>query len=180
MTTAPKSFEEIYHVPTSYTAQSNDPSENNKPNWAHRVDRWFQLNEDGFAVASALELWLQKPEVLVEPKLIIQSSLYGSHGSDYDFVHSGADSPAKFVYTLPNINVGVIAQFLNWHGISYNFTGSNSWEQAEQLAQSYRESYFSESSQQNTDFASFSIWIFSIDNHPVDSQKRSVRWKQLF
>ena len=96
-----------------------------EPTWSHRVERWFQLDTEGIAICKALEEWIRRSEIYIFPDLIIHSSFSGSHLADFNFARSGADSPTKFVYTLPNVIIGVMAQFLNWQGPSFNVRGCN-------------------------------------------------------
>ncbi|HRO67092.1 MAG TPA: hypothetical protein PL182_05975 [Pseudobdellovibrionaceae bacterium] len=82
------------------------------PVWAHKVDRWHQLDEVSFAFCEALSRWNDLKEE-PKPDLILLALEGASNVADSDFVRSGARSPAKFVYTLPNICMAVIFQFLN-------------------------------------------------------------------
>ena len=140
-----------------------------EPTWSHRLERWFQLDSEGIAICKALEEWIKGSEVNKAPDLIIQSSFSGSHLADFNFTRSGADSPTKFVYTLPNVIIGVMAQFLNWQGPSFNFTGEKSWDTSEQFAELWLNS-----SQTNK-----SVLIVSVDVKKENDQYRNVRFKQI-
>lgn len=168
-----KVFETSFIVPVSASTST-------KPLWADKVDRWFQLDENGFAICSALEKWLQFSEVHPHPHMIIHASPSGSHLADFDFAQSGAESPAKFVYTLPNITIGVIAQFLSWQGSSYNFTGETSWQQSENFAQEWLLMNSKAHSKPLTvESDKTTIWIVSIELILDSPNIRNIRWKQL-
>lgn len=105
------------------------------PAWSEKVDRWYQLDELGFAFAESLHHWnyldgFSKPDILF---LCIEG---GSNIADKDFVSSGSQSPAKFVYTLPNISAAVIFQILQFKGKVYcPVAGENTLNQSLTQAQ---------------------------------------------
>lgn len=157
-----KIIEKIFTVPTQIKEE---------PPWAGQVERWFQLDADGMAICMALEKWLAIEGVHRFPDMIVQASLSGSHVADLDFVNSGADSPAKFVYTLPSIAVGVMAQFLSWKGFSFNFTGAQSWELAEQFVQGWMGSSSGDKGKV--------VWVFSVRESSISELQRLIRFKQV-
>lgn len=157
-----KIIEQVFRVPTQIKEE---------PLWAAQVERWFQLDADGIAICVALEKWLGIEGVYRFPDLIVQASSSGSHAADLDFVKSGADSPAKFVYTLPSIAVGVMAQFLSWKGSSFNFTGAQSWELADEFVQWWMKS--------SSGGPEKKVWVFSIQESSFSELQRMIRFKQV-
>lgn len=178
---------------------------NLEPPWSKRLDRWFQLDEESFALCNALECWLNIPGVCPNPSTILHSSPQGSWQSDIDFVRSGAESPAKFVYTLPSIPMGILAQFLSynnhpWRGSMFNFTGKNSWEQLELFSECHlsNQNQFKLKEQDPTpknqlhqtsscasdkfELTSHSnaTWLVCINRIDDDFDLREVRWKQIY
>ncbi len=171
-------IETSFKVPTTSTQE---------PSWSTRIDRWFQLDEEGFALCHALVEWQKIPGVVPKPNLIVHASLQGSWQADLDFVRSGAESPSKFVYTLPSVPMGVLAQFLSWNGSMYNFTGESSWEHAENFTQQFitnwkmNESKTRTCSSREIDLISepFVAWLVCIKRVEGSSQWREVQWKQI-
>jgi len=53
------------------------------------------------------------------PDVIFIALTGASNLADFEFASSGATSPAKFVFTLPNICASVIFQMLGHHGKVY-------------------------------------------------------------
>jgi hypothetical protein len=153
-------------------------SQNAEPAWASKIDRWFQLDSDSNAICSALDIWLQHTEVNTSPHLILQASTFGSHIADIDFVRCGSESPAKFVYTLPNVVVGVLAQFLSWKGPTFNFTGTESWVQAERFAHQWLNTNHERKHEESSLIKPCAL-IFQIGHDPNSNQFRHVRLKQL-
>ncbi|WP_413293192.1 hypothetical protein ACLSU7_17540 [Bdellovibrio sp. HCB185ZH] len=95
-----------------------DLQNKSEPAWSSKVDRWYQLDEVGFAFCEALHQWeLLKDEK--RPDVIYLALPGASNLADFDFVNSGASSPAKFVFTLPNICASVIFQMLGFSGKVY-------------------------------------------------------------
>lgn len=86
-----------------------------EPAWAGQVERWYQLDEVSYAFCEALHQW-QGLADFEKPETIFLALPGASNLADRDFVESGAVSPAKFVYTLPNICISVIFQLLGFHG----------------------------------------------------------------
>ncbi len=95
-----------------------------EPVWKNRVDRWYQLDENSFALCEALTAW-NLSKWFDSQNLTLSQIFYfiegGSNLADADFVNADAISPAKFVYTLPNIAISVGLQILNWRGPVYSF-----------------------------------------------------------
>ena len=95
-----------------------------EPSWKNRVDRWYQLDENAFALCEALSAW-ELPIMLRNHNQSLSQIIYMSEGAsnlaDADFVNSDALSPSKFVYTLPNIAISVGLQILEWRGPVYSF-----------------------------------------------------------
>ena len=85
------------------------------PAWKDKVERWYQLDEASRVLCEAFSRFLKTPQDL-EAILACESIIYafssGSNWADLDFVQSGAESPSKFVYTLPNIPIQVLQQML--------------------------------------------------------------------
>jgi hypothetical protein len=89
-----------------------------EPAWSAKIDRWYQLDEVSYAFCEALHQWDYLKEA-PRPDVIFLALPGASNLADFDFVQSGAVSPAKFVYTLPNICVAVIFQMLGFSGKVY-------------------------------------------------------------
>lgn len=91
-----------------------------EPAWSHLVERWYQLDEVSYCFCEALHSWDGLKD-LAQPDLIILALDGASNLADHDFIQTGASSPSKFVYTLPNICAAVIFQVLQWSGKVYCF-----------------------------------------------------------
>lgn len=89
-----------------------------EPGWSTQIDRWYQLDELGFSFCEALHEW-NYLEAYPKPDMIFLAIEGASNVADYDFVNSSSQSPAKFVYTLPNISAAVIFQMLKLNGKVY-------------------------------------------------------------
>lgn len=88
------------------------------PAWSARVDRWTQLDDACFTFCEALQQWnflsdLEKPEFIF---VVLPNA---SNEADFDFVSSGAGSPSKFVFTLPNICASVLFQLIQFSGRTF-------------------------------------------------------------
>ncbi len=94
-----------------------DISREKEPEWSSKVERWYQLDEVCYSFCEAIHQFkdIQKPD------LIILALDGASNLSDFEFVNSGATSPSKFVYTLPNICISVLLQMLNHSAKVYCF-----------------------------------------------------------
>lgn len=111
------------------------------PAWSSQIDRWSQLDETCFTFCEALHTWnylsgLTKPDVIL---LVLPQA---SNEADMDFVSSGALSPAKFVFTLPNICASVLFQMIDFSGPTFCISkGADSlrFAQNEALEVSYKD-----------------------------------------
>ena len=86
-----------------------------EPTWKDKVERWYQLDETSLLLCEAISNW-QKNDLLKPFERIIYLAQGASNLADADFASSSTASPAKFVYTLPNISPSVFIQLLNWSG----------------------------------------------------------------
>jgi hypothetical protein len=85
-----------------------------KPVWSGKVDRWYQLDAAAYGLAQACFQWRQM--AAEPPSFIVLASRGASNDADRAFVESGADSPAKFVHTLPSVRSSTFCQVMDWHG----------------------------------------------------------------
>lgn len=88
------------------------------PAWSSRIDRWSQLDDSCFTFCEALHTWdylvgLEKPQFIF---IVLPNA---SNQADLDFVNSGAASPSKFVFTLPNICASVLFQLIPFSGRTF-------------------------------------------------------------
>ncbi len=95
---------------------TNRPSE--APVWSTLVERWNQLDDTCFTFCEALCQWGYLAGV-PRPDCIFLVLPQASNQADYDFVSSGAISPAKFIFTLPNICASVLFQILKHSGRTF-------------------------------------------------------------
>lgn len=84
------------------------------PTWAAMSDRWYQLDQPGYSLPQAFTLL--KEDLGALPDLILLASPQASNPTDRDFARSGANSPSKFVHTLPNIRAVSLLQAMEWSG----------------------------------------------------------------
>jgi hypothetical protein len=125
-----------------------------EPAWKDQVDRWYQLDAPAYGLA---EFYQQNKDKLGPPPgLIILASPSASNSTDFQFVNSGARSPAKFVHTLPNIRISPLAQVMNWHGPLLCF------QKGEQTLSSARE----EATYLLSDLCPI-IWLLSVNEHQI-------------
>ena len=89
-----------------------------EPPWSSKIDRWYQLDEVSHAFCEALHRW-NYLEDMPRPDVIFLALPGASNLADLEFAKAGASSPAKFVYTLPNICAAVILQLLGHRGKIY-------------------------------------------------------------
>ncbi len=94
--------------------QELDCKRKKDPLWQDRVERWYQLDTAAYSLCEA-GYQLQTKQ-WTRPDLIILSSGSGSNATDLEFARGGANSPSKFVHTLPNVRGSVLCQLLDWHG----------------------------------------------------------------
>ncbi len=87
---------------------------NTEPEWAHLVERWYQIDLAAHVLASAAWKWRQ--EFPKPPDFIFLASPGSSNVTDKEFVDSQTSSAAKFVHTLPNVRGSALCQVLNWTG----------------------------------------------------------------
>jgi hypothetical protein len=85
-----------------------------EPAWSTRVERWYQLDAYAFALADTVAAF--EKEGVSKPDLILLASPQASNETDHHYVQSGAQSPSKFVHTLPNIRSSSLCQMLEWSG----------------------------------------------------------------
>ena len=88
------------------------------PVWSSRIDRWSQLDDSCFTFCEALHAWdylvgLEKPQFIF---IVLPNA---SNEADLEFVNSGAASPSKFVFTLPNICASVLFQLIPFSGRTF-------------------------------------------------------------
>lgn len=95
-----------------------DLTRSSEPTWSSQVERWYQLDEISFAYCEAISQWNFLQD-LPRPQVVILATEGASNLADFDFAHADAISPAKFVYTLPNIFAAVMFQLLGWSGKTY-------------------------------------------------------------
>ncbi|MBS1961823.1 MAG: hypothetical protein JST04_06380 [Bdellovibrionales bacterium] len=85
------------------------------PEWAPKVERWYQLDAFAYGMADAAHAWRNDPP----PDAIFLASPGGSNATDAEFANAGARSPALFVHSLPNVRSSSFCQVLGWHGPLY-------------------------------------------------------------
>jgi 3-oxoacyl-(acyl-carrier-protein) synthase len=88
------------------------------PIWKNQVERWSQLDENTYALCSAINEWYSQ-NLLPKECNILLISIGGSNIADYEFVKTGMISPSKFVYTLPNVALAAISQIWGWSGKAF-------------------------------------------------------------
>ena len=100
------------------------------PAWSEKIDRWTQLDDTSFTFCQALHEW-HYLENFSRPDFVFLVLENASNAADLDFIQSGAVSPAKFVFTLPNICAAVLFHLLNYRGRTFCLSnGKNSLELA--------------------------------------------------
>lgn len=130
-----------------------------QPPWSSIVERWYQLDELSFAFCEALHEW-KNLESFPRPDLILMGIEGASNVADQDFIANPV-SPAKFVYTLPNIPAAVIFQMLKMNSqVFYLSHGKETLKILEQEAQ-----IFSESGKK--------VWVFA-SRAQADSSSREI------
>ena len=135
---------------------------NHTPAWSTQVERWYQLDELGFSFCEALYEW-NLLEKFKKPDLVILAIKGGSNLADRDFVSNGSQSPAKFVYTLPNISAAVIFQMLKIQGKVFCVSeGEQTFEVARNEAAAYAKT-------------GNSVWLFETSS--IDELKRLIEFK---
>jgi hypothetical protein len=138
----------------------------NEPAWSARVDRWYQLDELGFSFCEALHHW-NYLEGVVKPDAIFLSLDGASNIADQDFIASQSSSPAKFVYTLPNIAAAIIFQMLKTHGKVFCLSqGAETKQLALEQAQLFAE-------------LGKTVWVLSSRPDPQDPKARLVEFQNF-
>ena len=90
------------------------------PDWAARVERWTQLDEVTFCFCESLHRWDYLKDQK-RPGKIFLAIEGASNLADFEFVQSKALSPAKFVYTLPNVCLAVLLKLVEFQGPAFCF-----------------------------------------------------------
>ncbi len=85
-----------------------------EPDWAAKVDRWYQL--DAYAYGLSQAWWQLRGQLGERPALLILASPGASNETDWNFARTGATSPSKFVHTLPNVRASALCQVMDWSG----------------------------------------------------------------
>lgn len=98
-----------FHRKLEYVFPIKEP-----PEWANQIDRWYQL--DAFAYGLPEAYFSLKRLNETPPDLILLASAASSNETDFHFAQSGANSPSKFVHTLPNIRGSTLCQLMHWKG----------------------------------------------------------------
>jgi hypothetical protein len=93
----------------------NFPAEK-EPEWAAKVDRWYQLDAFAFGLTQACFAWQKSGELGELPSLLLLACPEASNETDWNFARTGAASPAKFVHTLPSLRASSFCQVMNWSG----------------------------------------------------------------
>ena len=106
-----------------------------QPEWAPKVERWYQLDGPAYGLCEFYSQLLQNAE---KPGVIFLASFEGSLPTDRAFAETGALSPAKFVHTLPNVRASSLCQTMEWHGpVICIQNGENSFERAVEEARMF-------------------------------------------
>ena len=79
-----------------------------------KVERWYQLDAFAYGLVQAYTAW--KPKLEKPPAMIWLASPEASNETDLQFARGGAQSPAKFVHTLPNVRCSPLCQVMEWAG----------------------------------------------------------------
>ena len=92
-----------------------DFKQTSTPEWASKIDRWYQLDELSYSFCEAIHNWNYLKE-FPQPDQVILAIEGACNVADFDYAHTKPSSPAKFVYTLPNICSSVIFQLIGFQG----------------------------------------------------------------
>lgn len=92
-----------------------------EPTWAGKVPRWSQLDPASAAIAEAWHQWQDRGDLPHDfsPAVFMLAASEGSNRSDCGFARGGAFSPARFVSTLPSVNLSALLQVTGWVGPMY-------------------------------------------------------------
>lgn len=82
------------------------------PEWAEKVERWYQLDAAAFALSETY--WRHRAALERHPQWLLLASPQGSNLTDVQFAKG--PSPARFVHTLPNVRGASLLQVMNWTG----------------------------------------------------------------
>ncbi len=82
-----------------------------EPEWAPRVERWYQLDALAYGLVESWWHWRD----LGTPSLIVAASPGASNESDRRFL-AAAPSAVRFVHTLPSVRVAPLCQVMQWTG----------------------------------------------------------------
>lgn len=85
-----------------------------EPRWGGRVDRWYQLDAAAYGLAESYDR-LRGP-LGPAPGLLILASPGASNETDVEFAKAGAQSPARFVHSLPSVRSSAFCQVSGWSG----------------------------------------------------------------
>ncbi len=85
-----------------------------EPVWKTEVDRWYQLDPFAFGLAH----FYSQSELsgAEKPNMILLASPAASNETDWAFASTGAESPGKFVHTLPSVRCSPLCQVMKWTG----------------------------------------------------------------
>jgi hypothetical protein len=86
-----------------------------QPEWADKVERWYQLDPAAFVMADAY--WTFRAQLKEPPHWLLLASPGASNFTDAQFATATSPSPAKFVHTLPNIRGCSLLQLMKWTGL---------------------------------------------------------------
>ena len=93
--------------------------------WMDRVERSYQLDEASQVLCQSIFNWNSQGLKFDETQAIIYLFDRGSNKADQDFIQSQGLSPAKFVYTLPNIPITIVQQMLKISVPTYCLTAND-------------------------------------------------------
>lgn len=94
-----------------FNTQINPHALFTEPLWKDQIERWYQLDTASLVVCQAIYEWQNKNNFIL-PDVIIYEFFNGSNFADHEYAKLLDPSPAKFVYTLPNIPIATAQQLL--------------------------------------------------------------------
>jgi hypothetical protein len=86
------------------------------PSWSAKVERWYQLDAYAYLLPEAFARW----ELSSRPSSMLLACGGASNLTDHAFATSGAQSPTKFVHTLPNIRASSLLAVMGWEGTVFS------------------------------------------------------------
>ncbi len=89
-----------------------NPQTLTEPLWKDRIERWYQLDVASLVMCQAIYEWQKNKINFILPDVIIYEFNKGSNFADHEYAKLTDPSPAKFVYTLPNIPIAAAQQLL--------------------------------------------------------------------